>query len=167
MDGSPTVGHEPPSGVPRKFQLLGDFLSKNLSQLCSLFCSLKNLPQMQAKQCVLSSSVLGSGMSWSYLTCALTTEVFLSKLLLSSISCLLLGDHKLYRAVVCPAQQWPLDVTVIQLISSSAQMALDQAGSIFKTVERNLSSVFHPFLKGSIRPTGLQMVFSCDCPQYD
>ena len=117
---------------------------------------------MQAKQRVQGWDLARLG----HISAALTTEMSLSKLLLSSISCLLPGDHKLCRAVVSPAQQWPLDVTVIQLISLLAQMALDQAGSIFKTVERNLSSVFHPFLKGNINLTGLQMVFSCDCPQY-
>lgn len=149
----------------QKIAASGWFFSAK-THLSSLFRSLKNLPQMQAKQRALGSAGSGPGMSPSYLSCALTTEMSSGKLLLSSISCLLPGHNKIYRAVVSPAQQWPLDVTVIQLISLSAQMALDQAGSILKTMERNLSSVFHPFPKGSINLMGLQMVFSCACPQY-
>lgn len=118
-----------------------------------------------AEQHVLGSLGLGSGMSGSPRNYALTAERSLSKLLLPSIPRLLPGEHELCRAAVAPTQQWPLDVTVIQLMRLVSQMASVQAGSIFKAVEQNLS-IFHPFLKGSINLMGLQMVFSCDCPQY-
>lgn len=131
------------------------FSSKIPSQLCSLFLKPpKSAPDADKAQ-VLGSSGLGLGMSGPYLSCALTPDTSLSKSLLSSISCLLLRDE-LCRAVVSPAQQWPLDVTIIQVISLLPQMALDQAGSIFKAVVRNLPSVFPPFLGGSIHLTAWQ-----------